>query len=120
MKFLFPLSRLPPALVCSDSRLATPPFCVPKISLCSCSPSYCDCCNHGVLSSSGSVYQEEEEVSNICCWLKGTQCFKLQRELGNRQGECKGWLSENKVMGNQLRGHEAGVGTLHSWYWPTF
>ena len=59
---------------------------VPKISLLSGSPSYWDCCNDGFLSPSGSVYQEEEEVSNICCWLKGTHCFKIQRELGRIQG----------------------------------
>lgn len=62
---------------------------VPKISLLGCFPSYWDSSNDGFLSPSGSVYQEEEEVSNICCWLKGTQCFKIQRELRRRQGDGK-------------------------------
>lgn len=57
---------------------------VPKLSRQHWSPSCWDCCNDGFLSPSGSVYQEEEEVSNFSWYLKGIQCSKIQVGLGSR------------------------------------
>lgn len=73
-----------PPLWCTVTP-SLPLSCVPKIS--QLFPILLVRCNDASFSPSGSVYQEEEEVSKICYWLKGTQCFKMQSELRRRQGD---------------------------------